>query len=114
MTIGRLLPVEGPADKRERGFLSRDSKKPQGHCPWKKEEGNRAWGVSKAATAVAKKIGFSSLKEMNFCCQHAVASGSQSLSNFLPIHSSSKRLWGTYCVPAFPLESPKQPHKANA
>lgn len=63
---------------------------------------------------VAKETSFSSFKGMGFCCQHAVAFGCQSLSNFLPVHPSSKQLWGTYCVPAFPLELPKQPHKANA
>lgn len=52
---------------------------------------------------------------MGFCCQHAVAFGSQSLSSFLPVHPSSNgRGAPTVCQPAFPLESPKQPHKANA
>lgn len=72
-------------------------------------------GVSKAATTVAKEIGFSSLSRMGFCCQHAVAFGSQSLSSFLPVHPSSSGCGApTVCQPAFPLESPKQPHKANA
>lgn len=67
--------MEGPADKRER----------------RKKETGRGGGVSKAATAVAKEIGFSSLNERDFCC-----------------------LGKAYYVPAFPLESPKQTHKANA
>ena len=116
MAIGRLLRVEGPADRRGGGSCPETPKNRKASGPLSLEEGGRkpGLGVSKAPTMVAKEIGFSSVIGMGFCCQHAVAFGSQPLSNFLPVHPSSKWLWGTYCVLAFPLESPKQPHKANA
>lgn len=107
--------MEGPADRRERGSCLETPKNRKASRPLSLEEGGGKPGLGSARLLplVAKEIGFSSVIGMGFCCQHAVAFGSQPLSNFLPVHPSSKRLWGTYCVPVFPLESPKQPHKAN-